>query len=238
MTATRAALCGAQQGAGDPAWTNVVQLAHFFGANGSTVLTNSATGRGNTLAVAGSSISTALFKWNSSSLHCGATFYAQSAGVADYNFGTGDFTIEFWLNPLSLNTDGTAKVYIDFRDMSNTSALVPTISAPDSLGSIVYVNQNTNRITSATGVITAGAWQHVAASRVSNTTRLFVNGTQVGSNYSDSNTYITPGKLTVNCRSSGNAGATNCNYQDLRITNGTGRYSSNFSVPSGPFPNF
>jgi len=222
----------------DANWANVVQLAHFWGPNNGTTFTNQAVGRGNTLAgVGGPALSNVKFKWSPTSFRAIATEYAQSAGVADYNFGTGDWTVEFWVNPDSLNRAADlSKIYFDMRDTSNTAAFVPTISGPDDAGSLRLLTNGTARITSSTGAITALAWQHIACCRVSNTTRLFVNGTQVGSNFSDANTYVQAGKLTLNGAGSG-AGTTPCYYQDLRITKGVGRYAANFTAPARPFPN-
>lgn len=223
----------------DANWASVVQLAHFRGSNTSTTFTNQAVGRGNTLlSIGGASLSTTKSKWGPSSFRGNVSgVYAQSNGVTDYNFGTGDWTVEFWINPdsLSRGPDGS-KIYFDMRDTSNTAAFVPTITSPDDLGSIRLITNGIARITSSTGAITAVAWQHIACARVSNNTRLFVNGTQVGSTFSDANTYVQAGKLTLNGAGNG-AGNTAVYYQDLRITKGVGRYSANFTAPAAQFPN-
>jgi len=226
----------------DPFFSSVVQLAHFDGTNGSTTYTNSCS-RGNTLANTGSLgslLTTSSPKWGTACLNnpnSGIGNGLRGATHADYNFSTSDWTVEFWVNPTTLNDDFNAtKIYFDMRDSSLTAAWVPNLNDGGLHdGTIRYVGNGVARITSAAGAITAGVFQHVALCRASGTTRLFVNGTQVGSNFTDSNTYV---QNQMSLGIAGNGGGS-CvgKFDDLRVTNGVGRYAANFSIPSGAFPN-
>lgn len=237
MTATRSVLMGSPSGVQDPYFTSVVQLAHFDGTNGSTTFTNSCP-RGNTIAASGGSVSlsTAHFKWGTASLLCPGSDGSGDGGSAssntDYAFGTNDWTIEFWAYPLAL---ANPYVWIDFRNTSLTAAWAPTLGSLNSSGAIHFYANGADRITTSNSVYAINTWQHIALCRATGNTRLFVNGTQVGSTFSDSNTYVQNGFHLLSA--SNTAGSAHGYMDDLRITNGVGRYAANFSPPTAAFPN-
>ena len=68
---------------------------------------------------------------------------------------------------------------------------------------------------------------------------MFVNGTQVGSTYSDSTNYVHNGGSSINVywgNYAGNLGGDYIGYmQDMRVTKGLARYTSNFTAPTATF---
>ncbi len=140
--------------------------------------------------------------------------------------GTNDFTVEMWIrvtisgtyNVLDFTPSGLNGAYLNFYLSSMTPAL--------------YVN-SANRITGG-AALNVGQWYHVAISRVSGNTRMFIDGTQSGSTWADTTSYLSPANRPVVCTSGNNIGA---NYMpglvsNLRIINGTGLYSGNFTPPT------
>lgn len=233
------AIAGETPAAHDPYFSSVVQLCHFdTNAGAGTPQVNSCP-RGNALnnSASGNANTTTGPQWGVRSFGVTTSLGRSTASShADYNFGANDWTVEFWINPDTLNRDfNTAKIYFDMRDSTLTAAWVPTISAADSVGNIKLFANGADRIVSAGNPIVAGVWQHVACCRVSGTTRLFVNGAQVGSNFADANTYVQK-PMTVMAAANG-GGACIGRMDDLRVTNGVGRYANNFAVPSAAFPN-
>ena len=89
-------------------------------------------------------------------------------------------------------------------------------------------------MTSAASAITAGVFQHVAYVKAGSSGKLFVGGAQVGSTYTDSNTYV-QGPVTVGAAQN-LSGQFAGLLKHLRITKGVGRYTGSFTVPSTPFP--
>jgi hypothetical protein len=84
---------------------------------------------------------------------------------------------------------------------------------------------------------TAGTWFHVALARASGQTRLFKDGTQVGSTYSDSSNYSNAEMRLFARTDTFNSGAHLNGYIDeFRITKGVARYTANFTPPTAPFP--
>jgi hypothetical protein len=89
--------------------------------------------------------------------------------------------------------------------------------------------------------IPTGAWSHIAAVRSSGVLKLFLDGTQVGSdssfttNITRNNSYgLSIGAYTLSNGSSSDY--FNGYLDDLRITKGVARYPTNFSVPVSPAP--
>lgn len=158
----------------------------------------------------------------------GAGDYLTMPDNAAYGYGTGDFTIEFWLHPI-----GSADQTI-FSNLTSASSINPHLYY--SAGTIRYYTASADRITS--GSIALRQWYHVALCRSSGSTRLFINGTQAGSTYSDSNNYGTSAPLGIATYWSGGspvAANTFAGYiSNLRIVKGTAVYTSNFTPPTAP----
>ena len=147
----------------------------------------------------------------------------QYASVTTPALGSGDFTIEFWLYLNSVSQT----FYYDGRG-AGSSGLQPTVYYSAGLK---YFTNGGDRING--DALSTGQWYHIAVSRVSGNTRMFINGTQTGSTYVDSNTYVasTTGSGWI---AGSSAFFTNGYMTNLRIVVGTGLYSSSFPVPTAP----
>ena len=174
-------------------------------------------------------ISTSQYKFGSSSF--------SSVGYLRYftdNFRwyTYDFTYEFWVY---MNVVNSQQHFIDTRT-ATTSQTTPVIYM-NSLGKVIYYTNNTTRIDSDTVTLSTATWYHIALCRSGTSTRLFIDGVQVGSTYTDTNSYVFT-TLTIggyhNGTSSSNAFT---GYMDeVRISN-TARYTANFTPPTSAFTN-
>jgi hypothetical protein len=153
--------------------------------------------------------------------------YIAAASSADFQFGTGDFTIE-WMQ--YIGTLGTM-VPVDGRNAGGDIAPSFYFLADGTIHYFVSVDQ----IVSAAGVILAATWQHVALSKISGSSKLFVAGTQAGSTYADGNTYVGPVPFQFGAAVVG-GNPVNGRLSNLRVTKGVGRYSANFTPPSLPLP--
>ena len=179
-------------------------------------------------------IRTQVKKYGNSSIFFGGTGdYLLMNGGQNFAFGTGNFTIEFWVN---ITVNG---VFYDSRPTS-TDGVYITIASDDfpsaSGSSVSLVVSGSRRITGTT-VIKDGTWHHVAVCRSATTTKLFVDGVQTGSSYSDSNNYLNGANRPV-IASQGYTLATSLPIgyiDDFRITTGAARYTSNFSPPTESF---
>ena len=149
--------------------------------------------------------------------------YLIVADSEDWNFGTGDFTIEFWV----LRT-GVSK----FEGILGVNAASWNSGAP------VIVIYNTkilitegdfsNKTRAATSFI-ANTWYHVAFSRSDGVMRLFVNGKLDGI-AADAHSYDF-NELRIGRYNVGADYDFGGYLDDIRITKGVARYSSNFELP-------
>lgn len=229
----------ANSGPVDQYFNNVFSLMHFDGSGGSTTVTDV---KGNSITVgAGCTISTAQFKFGGSSLNFNRSLTSK-LGLATSAIGTQDFTIEFWAYFTQIQGSTAVDTMLDGRPPS-TQGAYPTLLY-DATGSITgsvgwaFSNNNTVRIASGSNTAVLNTWYHVALSRVNGVTRLFINGTQVGSNYTDATSYLAS---TWNIGANTFSGATNHNFggymDDFRLTIGVGRYSANFTIPATAYAN-
>ena len=155
----------------------------------------------------------------------GSGDYVQVASSSDFAFGSNDFTIEFWAYPEAIAT----AALLDPR--TTDSQAVPWIGLRNT-GYFYYYVSGSNRIVGTTGTVTANKWYHVAVSRSSGTTKMFVNGTQIGSDYSDSTSYVQGGPWRTGTRYNNTTLPFNGYIRDFRCINGTALYTADFTTPT------
>jgi hypothetical protein len=83
-------------------------------------------------------------------------------------------------------------------------------------------------------------WYHVAITRSGTSLRAFVNGSQIGTTQTTSNSLTASGAFCCvgeNLDGGGQSQFINGYVDDLRITKGYARYTSNFTPPTAAFPN-
>ena len=150
---------------------------------------------------------------------------------SDYAFGTGDFTVEGYFNIFS---SGSNSCIWDLRDSGDTNQyfLKMTSStacelrfASSSLASFNIVNKR---------------WNHIAVSRVSGTTKVFLNGIQQSS-FSDSNNATNTGPLIISSYTDTTGSSSNYGFKgtvsNFRIVKGTGLYTSTFNPSASALTN-
>jgi hypothetical protein len=149
-------------------------------------------------------------------------------GQTAFAFGTGEFTIEGWF---FMTVGSTAKIIFDFRPAS-TNGAYPQLSV-SSTNTLDYFTNSSTVITG--GSVVANSWNHFALSRVSGSTRLFLNGVQVGSTYTDSTNYTVGSIRPI----FGDNGFTDANYwsgymSNIRIIKGQGLFNGAFTPSTSP----
>lgn len=215
---------------GDPYFSSVVALLHMDGTNGSTTIPDS-TGKHTWSANGNAAISTAQSKFGTGSCAFdGSGDWLTSSGHADFGFGSGDYTVEFWL--YADNVAGTQCIF-DNRNASNEGiAIYSCISG----NSGVWGVANGSATIVVGSVLTTATWLHLAACRQGTTLRIYLNGVQAGT-VTDSRTYATTPTPFIGTNYLNSQGL-NAYVDDFRITNGVCRYPNGtaFSVPTAAFP--
>ena len=152
------------------------------------------------------------------------TFPASSA----YQFGTGDFTIEWWhyqigtvLYPrvFSIGTYPTAAIAVSIE---SGSLYFWELTIPAK--AIIALTNHQN------------IWTHFAISRVSNVTRIFRDGVQIGTNLTDNNNINdATNTLRIGAESTSSVNTNFNGYiSNFRIVKGTGLYTGTFTPSTTP----
>ena len=156
----------------------------------------------------------------------GSGQYLNLSAPSNLAFGTGDFTIEMWFYQ---NSYLASSALYDGRPSSTNGAQNTLYFGSNS---VYYAVNGVDAIQSST--ISNGQWYHLAVTRSGTSTKMFLNGVQQGSTYSDSTNYV----VGTNRPMIGANGYWNGTYafngliSNLRVLKGTALYTSNFVPPS------
>jgi hypothetical protein len=144
-----------------------------------------------------------------------------------FGYGTGPFTVECWFNTQVIPPTGGDYLF-DQRTTNVQAALLAYISPSAALE--VYIN---GAVVITGGTVVVNTWNHFALTKSGTTTRMFLNGVQVGSSYTDNLNYGSTAPVTIASRFSAEDF-----YQgyisNFRIVKGQALYISNFVPPVAP----
>lgn len=219
---------------GDPYWSTRVALLHFNGADASTTFVDE---KGHPFtAVGNAQIDTAQSLFGGASLLLdGAGDYIWAADSADWDFGTGDFTVQ---------------IAIRFNALPGSGAmtLCGTYGGSSSGWSLQFRNDGGggNRLRFSvegdTGFDFAwspatGTWYKIEVNRSGTSLRAFVGGTQIGSTQTSGHNISSAAPLWVGGLNSG-SGVQWFNgwFDELRITKGRAEHTANYTPDAAPFP--
>ena len=215
--------------------TNTSLLLNFTNAG---IIDNTA--KNDLQTVGNAQISTTQSKFGGSSMYFDGTGdYLTRPNSNLLQLANGPFTIEFWYltNTTSPPNFGYACI-VGMQQVSGNGGwgvwqLNQTIS--------FFIDGGASSFSTGNVITSTSVWYHVAVTRdSSNNMKIFINGVQEGSQSSVSFSNNTSQPLTVGAITT--ATGWNENYyvngyiDDLRITKGIARYTSNFTPPSAPFP--
>ena len=154
----------------------------------------------------------------------GTDDYVKIAGHADLDFGTGDFTISGWIKGWA--TGGSAMYLFDNRESGNTNEPAIYFSSPE----VVYYGNGGTIITTDL-VCSADDWNHIAISRISGTTKLYINGVEKGSASDGTDYDASSNTIGVNLgRRYSGTNFLNGNIADFRIYKGEGLSAANIAI--------
>lgn len=163
----------------------------------------------------------------------GTTSKLSIPASADFAFGTGSFTIEFWIK----TTDGACDI------ITQTTASAPNWGLIIVSGSLYWQNGYAASslysiaLSSLTSNPTSGSWTHVAITRNgsgSGNLRFWINGVgQTVHAGDDTTNYTGQGPIQISGPGSGYGFFTG-NISNLRIVKGVAVYTGNFTVPTSP----
>ena len=230
----------------DPLFASVSVLLRGQGANNSTEITDSAAAAKAIAVVGAAKISTAQKKSGTSSMFFGGNGDYLSVPASpgnNFNFGTGDFTIETWFYLASVSSVYRNLVVIPWGGTNMSIRFADGFG-----GRLQFASESTSFPTLYSSDYTqgslAGAWHHVAFTRSGGISRAFLDGnllTVANSNFGIQGNPVTSWADSSNIASVTQAyisymgsEAWHGYVDDVRITKGVARYTANFTPPTAP----
>jgi len=151
--------------------------------------------------------------------------YLSLAQQTALNFGTGNFTLEAWVYPTTTLGDATCI----FTSVSSGGLMFGTNGAAGS-GVWALGRRGVSWDNSSSAIPVLNQWQHVAVCRSGTSVKIFVNGVQSGSTFTNSTSYdLSLGGTIIGYQVS----YMNGYFCGVRATN-SALYTSNFAPPITP----
>lgn len=233
---------------GDPYYNSVELLLSMDGYAGSTTFKDSSKNN-HTISVSGtpSISSTSGYAGGQSAYFDGSGDYLTLPSSV-FDFGTEDWTIEFWINVLT--NSNTYPYTMGSSRYNSGSGFYLTISGSATgwggTGAMSFNGASTlvNRASVGSGdvVIRNAGWKHIAITRNGVETRMFVDGVMTSlhiasgvANYGvQAARIMTTGEVPA---STSLLAALNerCYLDELRVTKGVARYTADFPLPKTPY---
>ena len=222
---------------GDALYNQTVLSLHFNGINGSTTFVDTAYTAPKTPTVNGNAqISATQSKFGGASGYFDGTGdFIAFANDATLSFGSNNFTIEFFCYPTANNGLLLAKTV----NNASFGAYELRINASNVVTCYLASLSSSWNIAAGIGTLTVtlNAWNHVALTRNGNTFALFVNGAVSATASSSSALFTNTSALSIGAYNNNVLNYTGY-LDDLRITNGSARYTSVFTPPAAQFDDF
>lgn len=217
---------------GGSSWDTYTKfISHFDGTDGATSATDEI---GKTITFVGNAqLDTAQKKFGSASLLLdGNGDYLTVADSADWDFGTGDFTVRIHVR---FATISRLNALFDLGSYNAGKGLSSYVSAGNTL--IVHMNGGA-AIYSVSWSLSANTWYHIEISRSGTDLRVFIDGVQLGATVTNS-TNIDAGttgiaigySITAEPMGTGLDGW----IDEFRVDKGIARHTANFTPPSAAY---
>lgn len=200
-------------------------LMHMDGSNGGTTFVDSSTSNKSVTVVGNANTSTAkLASGVASALFDGNGDGLSFSSSADFAFGTGDFTVDMWIYPIAWGNNTVLFI------VNATNGFQLGRNGETNLG---IAAANVAWKVDASTLPSTGAWHHVAAVRASGTTKIYIDGTQVGS--AADNTNYAQGASSIGYNVSNNSNFFNGYIDEFHVSKGIARWTSAFTPPALPY---
>ena len=171
-------------------------------------------------------ISTAQSKFGGSSLYIGGDGSKIEIGANGLD-ATGDFTFECWVYDTSVDN------YPQLAINSSSNGFFLYLGNGATSGSNkVLRHWNGGVVTNFSTELPQSQWYHFALVRSGSTVKLYIDGTADSTTRTDSGTYLMGQSSTLTIGADGSGNDFRGYINDLRITNGLARYTTNFTPPT------
>ncbi|NTW32895.1 MAG: LamG domain-containing protein [Bacteroidetes bacterium] len=179
-------------------------------------------------------VSSSPAKFSQSAIFDGVGDYLTIPNSSDWDFGTSDFTVDFWvyvngnqtgaIGLITAKTNGVSGGWSIFWQDGNTGKL--------------YINKDNSDYFISTGTVSQSAWTHVALVRYGNTLTFYFGGANSGSKDVTGATFNSMGTgLGIAEMFTNIAGYQTLkgSLDEIRISKGIARWTSDFIPPAAPY---
>ncbi len=213
----------------------VTAMLHMDGIDLGTTFTDDAPVPKTYTAHGGAVTSTVLPKFGTASgLLVAATLsYVDTPASVDFAF-PGDFTVDFWYKPVTLDS---SNYILGTADDNNGSAgwyFIATNSGTPTLYFQYQFSGGWALSISAPSGLSIGTWSHIAAVRSGSSVNLYVDGTSIGSG-SNSTSITNTNVFRIGANVPLAASYLNGKIDELRVSKGVARWTANFTPPTAPY---
>ena len=217
-------------------------LLHMNGADASTTFTDTALGGAHIWTAHGNAqIDTAQSKFGGASgLFDGNGDYISTPDSSDFDFGSGNFTIDFWMRMIRINS--LHHVIAFYGSQWSNGNYQWYFEVDENIGSNRWklqaaVYDSTYHVLISDSALADQTWYHVALVRNGSEVALYINGQKQSSTYNiGSNSLIDPAGTCY--AKIGDATWSTYHYyykgwiDEFRISKGTARWTRNFTPPT------
>lgn len=220
---------GLPETVGDEHYDSVVLSLHMDGTDGGTTFTDSSATPKTVTANGNARIESDQSKFGGTSGY----FYAYDDYLtipydASLSFGTGDFTVEMWLRMGIANRQNAI--------MSSSEAGGFGLVLNSAYNTIGLAKVGSGYLVQFAGHnIQANTWTHVEVTRSGSSNYCFINGTQIDTTKTNSESWVCGATGFKIHAPSGLYDVNTIYIDDLRITNGVARHTANFTPPTATF---
>jgi hypothetical protein len=220
--------------------SNTMLLLHMDGTDGSQTFVDSSLKAHSVTAKGNAQIDTAQSKFGSASgLFDGTGDYLSTPDSADWTFGTGDFTIDFWVRFNALPAAGAhAPFWEQFVNDNNQLVFGLYNDSGTYKWRLIAVTGGAYVLAFAiVATVAVNTWYHVALVRSGTSFYVFQGGTQVGTTVTDSDAWpdIAAQAQIGAYRVPISGEYLNGWLDEFRVSKGVARWTSNFTPPAAPY---
>jgi hypothetical protein len=159
--------------------------------------------------------------------------YISTPTSSNFNLGTGNFTIEFWIY---FNATATQGIFGQINSSLSASSESLAFSTNSSGQIIAECASGATQYDITSSALSTSTWYHIAYVRNSTTITLYVNGTSAGT-VSVSTNSINSGSTPFTIGRYGDYTSSyflNGYISNFRLVKGTAVYTANFTAPTAP----
>lgn len=207
-------------------------LLHCNGNDGSTSILDSSASAHTVSAEDDAQLATEQIKFGSASCSFGESGdgHLEIPDSADWHFGSGDFTIDFWIRFRTLPSVDVAGYYIQFHNNGDTVQFYGDDA--NAYFDVIDGGLGTISLSWNFATLSSGVWYHFALTRNGSNFRFFLDGVSQGTEVDSSTIPNLDQPLNISYLAPNHIDGW---IDEYRISKGIARWTSNFTPPSAQY---